>query len=76
VAWTEADLFTTCHLDLYSRLATVYMGGKLVGGFAPFAERGAGSPSNTMSPGLRPSFLPSDVLVQPDVWPQQTWTEN
>jgi len=37
---------------------------------------GTGSPSNTMSPGPRPTSVPSDILIHPAVWPQQTWAEN
>jgi len=33
-------------------------------------------PSNTMSPGPRPTSLPSGILIYPAVWPQQTWAEN
>jgi len=33
---------------------------------------GAGSPSNTMSPGPRSISVPSAVLIHPAVWPQQT----
>ena len=31
---------------------------------------GAGSPSNTMWPGPRPTSLPSGILIHPTVWPQ------
>ena len=31
-------------------------------------KRGAGSPSNTMSLGLRPISLPSGILIHPAVW--------
>jgi len=41
-------------------------------GSAPFLGRGAGSPSNTMWPGMRPTCLPSFVLIRPTVWPQCT----
>jgi len=40
--------------------------------------RGAGSPSNTMSPEPRqlpPCQVTSWSLVDPAVWPQQTWAE-
>jgi len=44
---------------------------------SPFFVGGAaGSPSNTMSRGPRPTFLPSGILIHPAVWPQQTWAEN
>ena len=36
---------------------------------APF-RGGAGSPSNTMSPGPRPTSVPSSILIHPTVWPQ------
>jgi len=32
-----------------------------------------GSPSNTMLPWLRPTFVPSGILIHPTVWRQQTW---
>jgi len=41
--------------------------------------RGAGSPSNTMSPGPRqlpPCQVTSWSSIHPVVWPQQTWAEN
>ena len=30
----------------------------------------------TMSPGPRPTSVPSGILIHPALWPQQTWTEN
>ena len=42
----------------------------------PFLGRGAGSPYNTMSPGLTSAFRPSGVLIHPAVWLQQAWAEN
>jgi len=43
-----------------------------------FGEGGAGSPSNTKSPGLRLSSipLPSDMLIHAAIWLQQIWAEN
>ena len=38
----------------------------------PFRGGGAGSSSNTMWPGLRPSCMPSFILIRPTVWPQCT----
>jgi len=35
-----------------------------------FGEVVAGSPSNTKSPGLRPTYMPSAILIHPAVWPQ------
>ena len=32
-----------------------------------------GSPSNTKSPGLRPTSVPSTILIHPAVSPQLTW---
>jgi len=45
------------------------------GGLRLFGGR-AGSPSNTMWPGPRSTFVSSDILIHPAVWPQQIWTEN
>jgi len=39
----------------------------------PFPLGGAGSSSNTMSHGPRPTSVPSGILIHPAVWPQQTW---
>jgi len=33
-------------------------------------------PSNTKSPGLRPSSIPSGILIHTAIWPQQIWAEN
>ena len=57
------------HLDPSSHLATTDMGEKSgVGGCAPL---GAKSPSNTTWPGQKPTFIPSDILIHPAVWPQK-----
>jgi len=29
-----------------------------------------------MSPGPKPTFVSSGILILPAVWPQQTWAEN
>jgi len=50
------------HLDTYNRLTTIEMGRKCRGS-APFWEGGAGSPSNTKSPGPRPTSIPSGILI-------------
>jgi len=57
-----------------NRLATIDTGRK-VGSAVPLLG-GAGSPSNTMLSGPRPTSLPSGILIHPAVWPQQVWTEN
>jgi len=57
------------------RLATIDMGRKERSCCAPFGG-GAASPSNTMSPGPRPTSVPSGILIHPSVWLQRTWTEN
>ena len=47
-----------------------------VGLLCPFPWAEAGSPSNTISPGPRPTSVQSAFLIHPAVWPKQTWTEN
>ena len=42
----------------------------------PCSRGEAGSPSNTKSPGPRPSSIPSDILIHAAVWPQQIWAKN
>jgi len=51
------------------------MGRKLEGS-APFWGGEAGSPSNTISLGSRPTFLQSDTLFHRVIVPQQIWAEN
>jgi len=55
--------------EMGDHLATIDVGRKL--GVVPFLGRGAGSASNTMSPGPRPTFVPSGILIHPTNWPQQ-----
>ena len=76
MAWTEVYFRTKWRLNPSSRLATIDMGQKLGGGSAPFLGGGSVSPSNTMSPGARPTSVPSGILIHPVVWRQQTWAEN
>jgi len=63
------------HLHPSSRLATTDIGRKLWS-CAPFLGREAGFPSNTKSPGPKPTSVPSGILIQPAVWPQWTRAEN
>jgi len=44
-------------------------------GGLPFSG-GAKSPSNTKSPGPRPTSIPSRISVHPAVWPRRTWAKN
>jgi len=37
---------------------------------------GAGSPSNTKSPGPRPTSISTGILIYAAIWPQQIWAEN
>jgi len=69
-AWAETYLCTKWHLDPSSRLATTDMGWK-VWVLCPFWGR-AGSPSNTIWPWLRPTSVPSFILINLTVWPQYT----
>ena len=52
------------------------MGRKLGAPLPPFWGGEAGSPSNTKSPGTRPTSKPSDILIHPAIWLQQIWAEN
>ena len=73
--WAEAYLRTKCHLDPSSRLARIEMDQKLGALRLLLGER-AGYPSNTMWLGLRPTFLPSGILIHSAIWLQQIWAEN
>jgi len=72
----EAHLHAKCHLDPSSRLATIDVGRKLGGGSVPFFGEAARSPSNTKSPGPRPTSIPSGILVHLVISPQQIWAKN
>jgi len=45
-------------------------------GLCTFWGGGARSPSNTMWPSPKPTFIPSGILIHPAIRPQQTWAEN
>jgi len=69
------------HLDPSSHLATTDKGRGLYrrrqnfesgGLLRPFLWGGAGSPSNTMWPGPRPTCMPSLILIHPTIWPKYT----
>ena len=59
VALIETYLPTKCHLNPSNRLAAIDVGGKW-GLLCPIW--GAGSPSNTMSPGPRPTSVPRGIF--------------
>ena len=42
------------------------------GGCCALSAGGAGSTSNTMWPGLRPTSVPSGILIHPAIWTQYT----
>ena len=72
----EVYLRTKWYLDPSSRLATMH-GPKTARCSAPcLFLGGAGSPSNTMSPGPRHISAPSGSLIHLAVWTQQTLAEN
>jgi len=49
--------------EMADGLATTDMGQKVGGGAVPLSVGGAGSPSNTMWPGPRPTSIPSFILI-------------
>jgi len=59
--------------SILSLLATIDMGRNL-GAVPPLG--GAGTQSNTTSPGPRFTSVPSGILIHPTVRPQRTWAEN
>jgi len=64
--------------ELDDLFATIDVDRKVVGGCCvPFRGRD-GSPSNTMSPGPRPTSVPSGILIHPTVFTihQQTGTQT
>ena len=64
------------HFDACSRFATIQMGLKFgEGGLRPFWWKGTGSPSNTKSPGPRPTSIPSGIFIHAAIWPQKIWSK-
>jgi len=68
---------------LYKSSAVAEMGdlghnrhGQKGGDAVPLSQGGAGSPSNTLWPGLRSPSVPSGIFIHIAVWPLQTWAEN
>ena len=60
----------------WATVATIDMGQK-EGAAVPLSRvGGAGSLSNTMSTRLRPTSVPSGILMHTAAWPQSTWAEN
>ena len=59
--------------EMGDRLATIDMGRKAGGGLLChfFRGGGAGFPCNTMWPGLRPTPVPSGILIHAAIWPQK-----
>ena len=75
MAWDEAYLRINWHLDPSSRLSTIHRPkiGRLL---CPLFGEGELSLHLTQCRlGLRPrpTSVPSDILIRPAVWPQQTW---
>jgi len=66
----------TAVVDMGDRWATMDTAWKVRAALHLFVGWGAGSPSNTMWPGPRPTSVPSGIFIYPAVWPQQTWAEN
>jgi len=54
-----------------NHFATIDMGEKVEGAAVPLSVGWEmGPPPNTMSPGQRPTFIPSGILIHPTIWPQ------
>ena len=70
VAWADAYLHTKWHLSPSRHLTTTHMDRISLkkGGTVPFRGGGAGTPSNTMSLGLRPTPVASGILIHPALW--------
>jgi len=68
---SHADSENSCYkssvvAEMGDCLATIDICRKMGGYCAPFRFGGAGSPSNTMSPGPRPTSIPSSILIHPE----------
>jgi len=66
--WFHTSNKSSALAEIGDRLATIDMGRKEGGCCALF--RGELAPSNTMSPGPRPTSTPSGILMHAAVWPQ------
>ena len=72
-ARAEVYFRTKWRLNPSSRLAAIDMGQNL--GALPLLGVGAWSPSNTKSPGLRPTFIPSGISIYAAICPQRILAE-
>ena len=61
--------------EMGDRLATIDMGRKEGAGAVP-PSGGSGSPSSTMSPGLRHTSVSSGILIHLNVWPHYNVTDR
>ena len=71
--WTEVYFRTKRRLHPSIHLATIDMGQKLGGSGCAFFLGVAGPTANTMSRMLRPTSVPSGILIHAAVWPQKSW---
>ena len=68
-AWAEAYLRTKWYRYLGASSQQTWAE-NLGGGCAPFLGEGCWILSSTMSPGPRPTSIPSAILIRPAVWPE------
>ena len=69
VAWAEAYLHTKWYPDASSHLATIDMGRKL-GAVPLLGELGPHLTQCHLGHAVRPTSVPSGILMHPAVWPQ------
>jgi len=62
---------SSADVEMGDRLVTIDMGQK-VGAAVPLSVGRELGPHLTMSPGPRPTSIPSGILIHPTVWPQYT----
>ena len=67
---------TAQQLQRWATVSPQYTWVKKWGLLCPFLWWGAGSPSNTMWPGPRPTCVPSGILIHPVICRPQTVAEN
>ena len=73
VAWAEVCIR---HLDSSSHSVGHNRHGPKIGWGLCFFFWGELGPLQTQSPELRPTSIPSGILINPAVWPQQIWPKN
>jgi len=75
-AFTLLSLPSWLHADVHSILGIFYNSSAVAEMGDRLATIDMGRKEGVLCPGLRPTSIPSAILIHPAVWPQQSWAKN